>query len=81
MPGSGALRGQAANGSFRAEGYLGAREHTFGNPFPFTKRLRHYLTDEQHAVLEALPPVAASLDSAIDGYVALAGSSSPGPST
>ena len=60
-------------GLFLAEqGLATTREHTFGNPFPFTKRLRRYLTDEQHAVLEALPPVAASLDSAIDGYVALA---------
>ncbi len=40
--------------------------------FPFTKCLRRYLTDEQHAILLALPPVEASLDSAIDGYVALA---------
>ena len=48
------------------------REHNIGNPFPFTKRLRRYLTDEQHAVLEALPPVRASIESAVDGYVALA---------
>ena len=60
-------------GLFLAEpGLATTREHTFGNPFPFTKRLRRYLTDEQHAVLETLPPVAVSLDSAIDGYVALA---------
>ncbi|MGH9157625.1 MAG: hypothetical protein ACRD1K_17715 [Acidimicrobiales bacterium] len=47
------------------------REHAMGNPFPFSKRLRRYLTEEQHAVLVSLPPVAASIDSAIDGYVAL----------
>ena len=27
------------------------REHAFGNPFPFTKRLREYLTEEQHRSL------------------------------
>lgn len=54
------------------QGLATTREHTFGNPFPFTKRLRRYLTEEQHALLEALPPVCASIDSAIDGYVALA---------
>ena len=48
------------------------REHTFGNPFPFTKRLRGYLTDEQNALLESLPPVRADRDSVIDGYMALA---------
>src|SRR5436190_64476 len=32
------------------------REHTSGNPFPFTKRLRGYLTDEQNELLESLPP-------------------------
>lgn len=42
-----------------------------GNPFPFTKRLRPYLTDEQHQILESLPPLRTSLESAIDGYVAL----------
>ena len=60
-------------GLFLAEqGLTTTREHNFGNPFPFTKRLRRYLTDEQHAVLEALPPVGASIESAVDGYVALA---------
>jgi len=48
------------------------REHTFGNPFPFTKRLRPYLTDEQNSVLAQLPPVEATIDSVIDGYIALA---------
>jgi hypothetical protein len=48
------------------------REHGFGNPFPFTKRLRGYLTDEQNALLESLPPVRADRDSVIDGYMALA---------
>ena len=60
-------------GLFLAEqGLATTREHAFGNPFPFTKRLRRYLTDEQHAVLESLPPLSPSIDSAIDGYVALA---------
>jgi hypothetical protein len=54
------------------QGRFTTREHTFGNPFPFTKRLRGYLTDEQNAVLESLPPVVATWDSIIDGYVALA---------
>ncbi|MDP9387104.1 MAG: hypothetical protein M3Q48_04065 [Actinomycetota bacterium] len=40
--------------------------------FPFTKRLRRYLTDEQNRILESLPPLEATIDSAIDGYVALA---------
>jgi hypothetical protein len=54
------------------QGWETTREHTFGNPFPFTKRLRGYLTDEQNDVLESLPPVEATIDSGIDGYVALA---------
>ena len=53
-------------------GWETTREHSFGNPFPFTKRLRGYLTDEQNAVLESLPPVEATIDSGIEGYVALA---------
>jgi hypothetical protein len=40
--------------------------------FPFSKRLRRYLTDEQNALLESLPPVVATLDSVISGYIALA---------
>jgi hypothetical protein len=40
--------------------------------FPFSKRLRRYLTNEQNALLESLPPVVATLDSVIAGYVALA---------
>jgi hypothetical protein len=54
------------------QGLATTREHTFGNPFPFTKRLRPYLTDEQQALLESLPPVAPTIDSVIDGYIALA---------
>jgi len=54
------------------QGLETTREHTFGNPFPFTKRLRSYLTDEQNHVLESLPPIEATIDSGIDGYVALA---------
>jgi hypothetical protein len=53
------------------QGLTSTREHAMGNPFPFTKRLRRYLTHEQNAVLEALPPLSPSIDSAIDGYVAL----------
>jgi hypothetical protein len=60
-------------GLFLAEqGWRTTREHSFGNPFPFTKRLRSYLTDEQNALLESLPAVSATIDSVIDGYVALA---------
>ncbi len=67
------IRDIALVGLFLAEqGLTSTREHAFGNPFPFTKRLRRYLTDEQHAILEALPSVRASIESAIDGYVALA---------
>jgi hypothetical protein len=54
------------------QGWATTREHTFGNPFPFTKRLRSYLTDEQNSLLASLPPVAATIDSVIEGYVALA---------
>jgi hypothetical protein len=54
------------------QGWETTREHTFGNPFPFTKRLRGYLTDEQNALLESLPPVVATIDSGIECYVALA---------
>ncbi len=54
------------------QGHRSIREHSFGNPFPFTKRLRTYLTDEQNDVLGSLQPVEASIDSAIDGFVALA---------
>ncbi len=42
------------------------------NPFPCTKRLRPWLTDEQNQLLQSLPAVSASIDSAIDGYIALA---------
>jgi len=46
--------------------------HGLPGLFPFTKRLRRYLSDEQNALLESLPPVVATLDSVIDGYIALA---------
>jgi hypothetical protein len=46
--------------------------HGLPGLFPFTKRLRHYLTDEQNEPLETLPPLVATLDSVIEGYVALA---------
>jgi hypothetical protein len=36
------------------------------------KRLRVFLTDEQHAVLEALPAVAPTLESVVDAYAATA---------
>lgn len=54
------------------QGWETTREHSFGNPFPFTKRLRGYLTDEQNAMLESLPPLEATIDSGIQGYIALA---------
>ena len=54
------------------QGLETTREHAMRNPFPFTKRLRSYLSDEQNALLESLPPLVASLDSVIEGYVALA---------
>jgi hypothetical protein len=54
------------------QGLTTTREHTFGNPFPFTKRLRTYLTDEQNALLATLPPVEPTIDSIIGGYLALA---------
>ena len=54
------------------QGIASTRENTVGNPFPFTKRLRRYLTDEQNATLQSLPPLGPSIDSAIDGFVALA---------
>lgn len=53
------------------QGWENTREHTFGNPFPFTKRLREYLTGEQNELLESLPAVAPTIDSGIEGYVAL----------
>lgn len=53
-------------------GIATTREHTFGNPFPFTKRLRGCLTEEQNPVLEQLPPLRADLESIIGCYVALA---------
>ncbi len=53
------------------QGWATTREHNAGNPFPFTKRLRRYLTDEQNALLESLPPLSPTIDSAIDGYVVL----------
>jgi len=54
------------------QGWATTREHTLGNPFPFTKRLRGYLTDEQNTLLASLPPLVATIDSVIDGYLALA---------
>ena len=54
------------------QGWEHTREHTFGNPFPFTKRLREYLSDEQNQLLESLPPLEATIESGIEGYVALA---------
>jgi hypothetical protein len=54
------------------QGWASTREHTFGNPFPFTKRLRTYLTDEQNQLLLSLLPLVPTIDSVIDGYLALA---------
>ena len=53
------------------QGWRSTREHTAGNPFPFTKHLRGYLTDEQNALLASLPSLEPTIDSAIDGYLAL----------
>lgn len=67
------VRDLALVGLLLAEnGIVTTREHGGGNAFAFTKRLRTYLTPEQNAVLAALPPVAPSIESVIDGYVALA---------
>ena len=54
------------------QGLSTTREHSAGNPFPFTKRLRRYLTDEQNRVLESLPPLTTTWDSIIDSYAAMA---------
>jgi hypothetical protein len=54
------------------QGWVTTREHSFGNPFPFTKRLRSYLTEEQNQLVESLPPLVATIDSVIEAYVALA---------
>ena len=76
IPGSNGVimvRDVALVGLLLAErGIRTTREHSFGNPFPFTKRLRRYLTDEQNALLESLPPLRADMRSVIDCYVALA---------
>jgi hypothetical protein len=67
------VRDRALVGLLLAEqGWRSTREHTAGNPFPFTKRLRTYLTDEQNDLLASLPPLELTIDSAIDGYLALA---------
>jgi hypothetical protein len=76
IPGSNGVimvRDVALVGLLLAEcGIATTREHAFGNPFPFTKRLRRYLTDEQNALLESLPPLRADWESIIGCYVALA---------
>jgi hypothetical protein len=77
VPGSNGVvmvRDLALVGLFLAEqGLLTTREHQApGNPFPFTKRLRPYLTEEQHCVLESLPPIGPTIDSIVDGYRAVA---------
>ena len=54
------------------QGWASTREHTFGNPFPLTKRLRTYLTEEQNELLLSLPPLVPTIDSVIEGYLALA---------
>jgi hypothetical protein len=54
------------------QGWATTREHSFGNPFPFTKRLRTYLSEEHNKLLISLPPLLATIDSVIEGYVALA---------
>jgi len=61
-------------GLFLAEqGLLTTRAHNPPtNPFPFTKRLRPYLTDQQHGVLESLPAIEPTIDAVVDGYRAVA---------
>lgn len=54
------------------QGWRSTREHSPGNPFPFTKHLRGYLTDEQNGLLASLPSLEPTIDSAIEGYMALA---------
>jgi hypothetical protein len=54
------------------QGLATTREPGSANPFPFTKRLRRYLTDEQNDLLETLPPLTATWDSILDSYIALA---------
>jgi hypothetical protein len=54
------------------QGWRSTREHSVGNPFPFTKRLRGYLTDDQNDLLASLPALEPTIDSAIDSYLALA---------
>ncbi len=67
------VRDIALVGLFLAErGWRSTQEHSAGNPFPFTKHLRDYLTDEQNALLASLPSLEPNIDSAIDGYLALA---------
>ncbi len=41
------------------------------NPFPYTKRLRPYLTDEQNEILAALPAAEPNVDSAVDAILAV----------
>ena len=76
VPGSNGVimvRDIALVGLLLAEQGLTSTREAFGPlPFPFTKRLWPYLSEEQNELLESLPPVEASIDSIIDGYIALA---------
>lgn len=73
MNGVAVVRDVALVGLLLAEnGIATLRDPRSPNPFPFTKRLRGYLTDEQNALLASLPPLAPTVDSVVDGYVALA---------
>jgi hypothetical protein len=73
MNGVGVVRDVALVGLLLAEnGIATLRDPRSANPFPFTKRLRAYLTEEQNALLASLPPLAPTMDSVIESYVALA---------
>jgi len=73
LNGVGVVRDVALVGLLLAEnGIETVRDPRSANPFPFTKRLRGYLTDEQNALLLSLPPLAPTMDSVIESYVALA---------
>ena len=73
MNGVAVVRDVALVGLLLAEnGIETIRDPRSANPFPFTKRLRGYLTDEQNALLLSLPPLAPTIDSVVDSYVALA---------
>jgi predicted nucleotidyltransferase len=73
MNGVAMVRDIALVGLLLAEnGITTLRDPRSANPFPFTKRLRGYLTAEQNALLASLPPLAPTTQSVVESYVALA---------